>query len=83
MYKEFVACSCKGCSTAPLTNCINNPVYQELINGNDYNGVSSDERVYLDLQASAGYTSEEEKLERNDSKINLSIQLQNSATKKG
>ena len=39
------------------------------------NGVHSTERVYLNLRASAGYTSEEKKLERNDSKINLSIQL--------
>ena len=56
-------------------------MYQELIDGNDYNGVRSDERVSLDLRASAGYTSEEENLERNDSKINFSIQLKNSATK--
>ena len=65
-----------------MTDYINNPVYQELIDENDYNGVRSDERVYLDLQASAGYTFEEEKLEINDSKINLSIELKNSTTKK-
>ena len=65
-----------------MTDYINNPVYQELIDENDYNGVRNDERVYLDLQASAGYISEEEKLEINDSKINLSIELKNSATKK-
>ena len=57
-------------------------MYQKLIDENGYNGVHSDERVYLDLRASAGYTNEEEKLERNDSKINLYIQLKNSATKK-
>ena len=34
--------------------------------------------LYLDLRASADYTSEEEKLERNDSKISLLIQLKNS-----
>ena len=67
LYKQFVAWSCNGCSTAPLTDYINNAVYQELIDKNDYNGVRSDERVYLDLGASAGYTSEEEKVERNDS----------------
>ena len=44
---------------------------QELIDEDSYNGVRSDERVYLDLRASAGYTSEAEKLERNDSKINF------------
>ena len=39
----------------------------------------ANERVYLDLRASAGYTSEVEKLERNDYKINLFIQPKNSA----
>ena len=80
--KQFVAWSCNSCSTAPLTDFINNPVYQELIDENDYNGVWSDERVYLDLRVNASYTSEEEKLETNDSKINLSIELKNSVTKK-
>ena len=82
LYKQFVAWSCKGCNTAPLTDYINNPVYQELIDENDYNGVRSNEIVYLDLRASAGYTSKEEKSKRNDSKTNLSIELKNSATKK-
>ena len=57
-------------------------MYQELINEDDYNRVRSDERVYLDLSASAGYTSEAEKVERRDSKINLFVLLKNSATKK-
>ena len=55
---------------------------QELIDEDSYNGVRSDERVYLDLRASAGYTSEAEKLERNDSKRFFFIQLKNLATKK-
>ena len=80
LHKQFVAWSCNICSATP--DYINNPVYQELINENDYNGVQSDERVYLDLRASAGYTSEEEKLERNDSKINLSTERKNSTTEK-
>ena len=64
LYKQFVAWSCNGFSTAAVTYYINNPVYQELFYKNYYNGVRRDERVYLDLRASAGYTSEEEKLER-------------------
>ena len=47
-----------------------------------YDGNASDERIYLDLRASTGYTSEMEKLERNLSKIHLSIQLKAPATKK-
>ena len=36
LYKQFVAWSCKGCSTALLTNYINNQIYQELIGKEDY-----------------------------------------------
>ena len=79
LYKQFVAWSCNGCSSAPLTDYINNPVYQELIDEDSYNGIRSDERIYLDLRASAGYTSQAEKLERNNSKISLFIQLKHSA----
>ena len=69
-------------NTAPLTEYINNPIYQELINEDDYFGSKSDERIYLDLRTSSGCTDEAEKLERNDSKINLHILLKSAATKK-
>ena len=82
LYKQFVAWSCNGCSTAPLSDCINKPVYQELIDKDAYDGVRSDERLYLDLEANAEYTTEMEKLERNDSKINLAIPPKDAATKK-
>ena len=48
----------------------------------DYFDVRSDKRVYLDLRDSSGYVKEAEKLERNNSKINLHIMLKNVATKK-
>ena len=57
-----------------MTDYINNPVYQELIDESDYDGVKNDERIYLDLRATAGYTTEAKKLERSNSKINLAIQ---------
>ena len=38
--------------------------------------------MYLDLRASSGYVNEAEKLERNDSKINLHIMLKLAAAKK-
>ena len=63
LYEQFVAWSCNGCSSTPLTYYINNPVYQELIDEDSYKGVRSDERVYLDLRGSAEYTSEARKLE--------------------
>ena len=82
LYKQFVAWSCDGCSTAPPTDYIHNPVYQELIEETDYFGNKSNERVYLDLRASEGYTNQMEKLEQNDSKITLFITLKSAATKK-
>ena len=82
LYNQFVVCSCNGCSTAPSTDYINNPVYLELIDEGDYFGSKSDERIYLDLRASSGYTNEAEKVVRNNSKINLYILLKSAATKK-
>ena len=79
--RQFVAWSCNRWSFAPLTGYINNPVYQELINEDPYNCVRSDEGVYLDLRASPGYTFEAKKLKRNNSKINLFIQLKRLAAK--
>ena len=66
LYKQFVAWACNGCSTALLTDNMNNPVYQELIEEDQYDSARSNERLYLDLRASSGYTDEAEKLERND-----------------
>ena len=82
LYKQFTTWSCNGSSIAPLTDYINNPIYQELIGKEDYNEVKSDDRIYLDLRASSGYMNKAKKLERNDSKINVSIQLKAAATKK-
>ena len=82
LYKQYVAWICNGSSVVPLSNYMNNPIYQELTNEEDYNEVKSDEMVYFDLRASSGYTNEAKKLEINDSKIYVSIQLQAAATKK-
>ena len=82
LHKQFVTWACNGCSTASLTDYLNKPIYQELTDESDHDGIKSDERIYLDLRASAGYTAEAEKLERNDSKINLAIQLKRVATHK-
>ena len=82
LYKQFVAWSCNGCSTAPMTDYINSPIYQELIEEEDYFENKSNERIYLDLRASSWYTNKAEKLERNNSKINLHVLLKYAATEK-
>ena len=81
LYKQFVAWNCNGSSVAPLTEYMNNPIFQELPDEDKYFSVTNDDRVYLDLRATSGYVKEAEKLERNDSKINLHIPLKSAATK--
>ena len=58
---------------------MDNPIFQELPDEETYFSLKSDEKVYLDLRASSGYVKEAEKLERNDSKINLQITLKDTA----
>lgn len=61
---------------------MNNLVYQELIDEDQYDSNKRDERIYLDLRARSGYTEEAEMLERNNSKINVGMTLKNAASKK-
>ena len=75
LYKQFVAWHCNGSSVAPLTDYMANLIFRELPDEDEYFSLKSDQRVYLDLRASSGYVKEAEKLERNDSKINLEITL--------
>ena len=75
LYKQFVAWNCNGSSVAPLIDYMDNPIYRELPDEEEYYSLKSDEGIYLDLRASSGYVKEAEKLERNDSKINLQITL--------
>ena len=63
LYKQFVAWSCNDSSVAPLTDYMNNKIYQELTEEDNYFDVRSDGRLYLDLTASSGYVKEAEKLE--------------------
>ena len=68
LYKQFVVWSCNGCSIAPPTDYINNPIYQELPDESDY-FLTSDKRIYLDLGTIYGSTKEMEKLERINSML--------------
>ena len=79
LYKQCVAWNCKGSSVAPLTDYMDNPIFRELPDEEEYFRLKSDETISLDLRASSGYVKEAEKLERNDSKINLQITLKKAA----
>ena len=80
LYKQFVTWNCNGSSVAPLTEYVDNPIFQEFPDEQTCYSLKSDERIYFDLRASSGYVREAEKLERNDSKINLQITLKAAAS---
>ena len=77
--KQFLAWSCNDSSLAPISDYVDNPIFQELPDQETYFSAKSDERIYLDLRASSGYVKEAEKLERNDSKKPLQINLKDPA----
>ena len=58
---------------------MDNPIFTELPDEEEYFSLKSDKIIYLDLRASSGYVKEAEKLERNGSKINLQITLKKSS----
>ena len=62
LYKQFVAWSCNSCSTAPLTDYINNPIYQELIDMENHFKNKSNERMYLDLWQAQGTQTKQKSL---------------------
>ena len=66
LYAQFVAFVCNGYTIAPLTDKY----------------FSSDEKMYLDLRRSKGYMDELESLNRDDSKLTLTVTLKDAATKK-
>ena len=82
LYSNFVAYQCNGCSTAPLTQYRTSDIYRKLTKYGDYFASKSDERLYVDLRISRGYTDELEKLTRNDSDINSIVTLKAAAAKK-
>ena len=81
-WKQYVAWHCNGYTTAPISDYINNLVFQELLLKLDYSGTKSDEKTYIDLRNSLGYTDEIEKPSKNDSKLNVTIELRNPFAKK-
>ena len=48
LYKQFVAWNCNGSSVAPLTEYMNNPIFQELPDEDKYFSVINEDRMYLD-----------------------------------
>ena len=82
LWKQYVAWHCNSYTAAPISNYINNPVFQKLLLESVYFGTKSDEKIYIDLRDSLGYTDEIKKPSRHDSKLNVTIELRNPLTKK-
>ena len=82
LYKMFTAYNCNGCSTAPLTKYKNNKIYQYIIPEEEYRSNTRDDRIYIDMRRSQGYTDELEKLTRDDSGLAVVINLKEAAQKK-
>ena len=82
LYKMLVAKVCDGCSTAPLTQYKNNEIYQEITEEDKFTDNDTDDRIYIDMRRSKGYTNELEKLNRDDSGLAVTIDLKEAAPKK-
>ena len=82
LYKMLVAFACNCCSSAPLSQYKNNPIYQEITEEDEFGGTNKDDRIYIDIQRSKGYTDESEKINRDDSGLALTITLKKAAAKK-
>ena len=82
LYKMLVAHACNGCSSAPLTQYKNNEIYQEITAEDEFTNNEKDDRIYIDMRRSKGYTDELEKINCDDSGVALNISLKDVAAKK-
>ena len=60
----------------------NNPIYQEITKEYDFGRANKDDRIYIDMRRSKGYTDELEKINRDDSGLALTITFKKAAAKK-
>ena len=81
LYNAFLAWTIKGSSIIPEADYLYNETKQELPNRNKY-FTDSDEKVYIDIRRSKGYTGEFERVNRDDSDLIVTVDLKQAATKK-
>ena len=77
-----LAFQCNGGSAAPLSQYINNKIYQEITTEENYTTANTSNRILIDLQRSKGYTDELEKITRDDSSLGVVVTLKKAAAKK-
>ena len=56
LYKMFIAYNWNDCTTAPLSQYKNNEIYQEITQEDEYKDNTKDDRIYVDMRSSQGYT---------------------------
>ena len=81
LYNAFVAWVTKGSSIVPESDYLYYEVRKQLPNRNMY-FTDSDEKVYIDIRRSKGYTGEFERVNRDDSDLVVTVDLENAATHK-
>ena len=72
----------KGSSMTPITKYMNNEIKQDMIKEKKYFTDESDEKIFINMRRSKGYTDELEELSRDDADIDLTILLTKAAGKK-
>ena len=82
LYKMFIAKQCNGWSTAPLTQYKNNEIYQEITAEDEYSTNNTDDRIWINMRRSKGYTDELEKMNRDDSGLAVVIGFKEATTAK-
>ena len=60
----------------------NNEIYQEITEWDKFTSNETDDRIYIDMRRSKGYTDELEKLNRDDSGLAVTTGLKKAASKK-
>ena len=81
LWKQYVAWHCNGYTAEAISDYINKSVFQELLLESGYSGDKSNEKIYINLPDSLGYTDKIEKPSRNESKLNVTIELRNPLAK--
>ena len=54
----FIAYNCNGCSATRLTQYKNNEIYKHVTPEKNYRANIRDNRIYIDMRRSQGYTDE-------------------------
>ena len=78
----LVAKACEGCNTAPLTQYKNNKIYQEITEEDVFTTNDTEDRIWIDMRRSKGYTDELEKINRDDSGLAIVNGVKEAAAKK-